>query len=56
MKQTKRGIRQDRKIKARYKPAKKFRKGIGNQGDWNRKSANTGKKDPIISEIEDFFN
>ncbi len=32
-----RSIKRDRGIKAKYRPRKKFRKGLGNKGDWNRK-------------------
>jgi hypothetical protein len=35
--QTKRGRAQDRKIRAKYRPRKKFKKGLGHKGDWARK-------------------
>jgi hypothetical protein len=30
----KRSYKQDRKRKAKYRPRKKYKKGLGNQGDW----------------------
>lgn len=57
-KQTKRGIAQDRRKKARYRPRKKFKKGLGSQGDWNRKRARKGSKKsnvPGIDVIEELF-
>lgn len=32
---TKRGLVQDRRIRASNRPRKKFKKGVGDQGDWD---------------------
>jgi len=34
-KQTKRGIKIDRKRRALKRPAKRFKTGLGHRGDWN---------------------
>lgn len=36
---TKRGRAQDRRLKAKYKPTKKFKRGLGHRGDWKAKKA-----------------
>lgn len=43
-KQTKRGRAQDRKIKAKFRPRKKFKKGLAHKGDWSRKKVYKKKK------------
>jgi len=58
MKQTRRGIVRDRKIKAKYRPRKRFKKGLGNKGDWSKKKYKgmSKKKGSIVEDVvEDIF-
>lgn len=42
--QTRRGRRIDRKRHAKYRPRKRFKKGLGGHGDWKRKKYRRKKK------------
>ena len=44
VRQTKRGRKLDRKVKAKYRPRKRFKKGLGGEGDWRGKYRKKKKK------------